>query len=164
MDRGAGVTAGFSQQLRQIVADRIGEGDMGDAALAEEGLLAREGAIDELVDRTRKGGAEIVGLLKTGSAYYAPSAAAAYMAKAVVQDTGEQMPVCAWMAGGGVRGGMNHGSTDDYSVNVAENGVEVHDLNATILHQMGLDSKRLEVPGHKRLEIDYGQPIREIIA
>jgi malate dehydrogenase len=57
------------------------------------------GTIDDLVDRTRKGGAEIVGLLKTGSAYYAPSAAAAYMAKAVVQDSGEQMPVCAWMSG-----------------------------------------------------------------
>jgi malate dehydrogenase len=57
------------------------------------------GVIDELVDRTRKGGAEIVGLLKTGSAYYAPSAAAAYMAKAVVEDSGEQMPVCAWMSG-----------------------------------------------------------------
>jgi malate dehydrogenase len=57
------------------------------------------GTIDDLVDRTRKGGAEIVGLLKTGSAYYAPSAAAAYMAKAVVEDSGEQMPICAWMTG-----------------------------------------------------------------
>jgi malate dehydrogenase len=55
--------------------------------------------IDELVDRTRKGGAEIVGLLKTGSAYYAPSAAAAAMVRAVVTDSGEQMPVCAWMTG-----------------------------------------------------------------
>ena len=57
------------------------------------------GTIEDLVDRTRKGGAEIVGLLKTGSAYYAPSAAAAYMAKAVVEDSGENMPVCAWMSG-----------------------------------------------------------------
>jgi malate dehydrogenase len=55
--------------------------------------------IDELVDRTRKGGAEIVGLLKTGSAYYAPSAAAAHMVKAVLTDSGEEMPVCAWMTG-----------------------------------------------------------------
>ena len=55
--------------------------------------------IAELVDRTRKGGAEIVGLLKTGSAYYAPSAAAAAMVKAIVTDSGEQMPVCAWMTG-----------------------------------------------------------------
>ena len=57
------------------------------------------GTIDDLVERTRKGGAEIVAYLKTGSAYYAPSAAAAYMARAVVQDTGEMIPVCAWMTG-----------------------------------------------------------------
>jgi malate dehydrogenase len=55
--------------------------------------------IDELVDRTRNGGAEVVALLKTGSAYYAPSAAAARMAKAVIEDSGEIMPVCAWVDG-----------------------------------------------------------------
>jgi malate dehydrogenase len=55
--------------------------------------------IDELVDRTRNGGAEVVALLKTGSAYYAPSAAAARMAKAVIEDSGATMPVCAWVAG-----------------------------------------------------------------
>lgn len=55
--------------------------------------------IDELVDRTRGGGAEIVAFLKTGSAYYAPSAAAAAMVEAVVTDSGAEMPVCAWMTG-----------------------------------------------------------------
>ncbi len=55
--------------------------------------------IDELVDRTRNGGAEVVALLKTGSAYYAPSAAAARMAKAVIEDSGVVMPVCAWVDG-----------------------------------------------------------------
>ncbi|WP_100448607.1 malate dehydrogenase [Glycomyces xiaoerkulensis] len=55
--------------------------------------------IEELVTRTRKGGAEIVALLKTGSAYYAPSAAAARMAKAVAEDSGAVMPVCAWVDG-----------------------------------------------------------------
>jgi malate dehydrogenase len=55
--------------------------------------------IDELVDRTRNGGAEVVALLKTGSAYYAPSAAAARMAKAVAEDSGEVMPVCTWVDG-----------------------------------------------------------------
>jgi len=55
--------------------------------------------IDELVDRTRNGGAEVVALLKTGSAYYAPSAAAARMAKAVIEDSGAVMPVCAWVDG-----------------------------------------------------------------
>jgi malate dehydrogenase len=58
-----------------------------------------EEIVAELVDRTRKGGAEIVAYLKTGSAYYAPSAAAASMVKAIVEDSGSQMPVCAWMEG-----------------------------------------------------------------
>ena len=55
--------------------------------------------IDELVRRTRNGGAEIVGLLKTGSAYYAPAAAAARMARAVAEDSGAVFPVCAWVDG-----------------------------------------------------------------
>ncbi len=58
-----------------------------------------EATVDELVDRTRKGGAEIVAYLKTGSAYYAPSAAAAMMVRAIVEDSGADMPVCAWMEG-----------------------------------------------------------------
>ena len=55
--------------------------------------------IEELVVRTRNGGAEVVALLKTGSAYYAPSAAASRMAKAVHEDSGDVMPVCAWVDG-----------------------------------------------------------------
>src|SRR5262249_38191155 len=55
--------------------------------------------IDALVERTRQGGAEIVALLKTGSAYYAPSAAAARMARAVAEDSGTVMPVCTWVDG-----------------------------------------------------------------
>ncbi|MGN6686330.1 MAG: malate dehydrogenase [Actinomycetales bacterium] len=55
--------------------------------------------IEELVTRTRNGGAEVVALLKTGSAYYAPSAAAARMARAVIEDSGQVMPVCAWVQG-----------------------------------------------------------------
>jgi malate dehydrogenase len=61
--------------------------------------LLSEADIAELVDRTRNGGAEVVALLKTGSAYYAPSAAAARMAKAVIEDSGAIMPVCAWVEG-----------------------------------------------------------------
>ena len=55
--------------------------------------------IEEIVVRTRNGGAEVVALLKSGSAYYAPSAAAARMARAVAEDNGQIMPVCAWMSG-----------------------------------------------------------------
>jgi malate dehydrogenase len=57
------------------------------------------GKIEELVTRTRNGGAEVVALLKTGSAYFAPSAAAARMAKAVIEDAGALIPVCAWVDG-----------------------------------------------------------------
>jgi malate dehydrogenase len=55
--------------------------------------------VEELVVRTRNGGAEVVALLKTGSAYYAPSAAAARMARAVAEDSGAVLPVCAWVDG-----------------------------------------------------------------
>jgi malate dehydrogenase len=55
--------------------------------------------VEELVTRTRNGGAEVVALLKTGSAYYAPSAAAARMARAVAEDSGAVLPVCAWVDG-----------------------------------------------------------------
>jgi malate dehydrogenase len=55
--------------------------------------------IDELVTRTRNGGAEVVALLKTGSAYYAPSAAVARMVRAVHEDSGAVLPVCAWVDG-----------------------------------------------------------------
>ncbi len=61
--------------------------------------LLSESEIEELVDRTRNGGAEVVALLKTGSAYYAPSAAAARMAKAVKEDSDAVLPVCAWVDG-----------------------------------------------------------------
>ena len=61
--------------------------------------LLDEATVEELVTRTRNGGAEVVALLKTGSAYYAPSAAAARMAKAVADDSGAVMPVCAWLSG-----------------------------------------------------------------
>ena len=61
--------------------------------------LLSQADIADLVDRTRNGGAEVVALLKTGSAYYAPSAAAARMAKAVIEDSGAIMPVCAWVDG-----------------------------------------------------------------
>lgn len=61
--------------------------------------LLSTGKIEELVERTRKGGGEIVSYLKTGSAFYAPSAAAARMARAVVENSGAVMPVCTWVDG-----------------------------------------------------------------
>ncbi|MDP4015453.1 MAG: malate dehydrogenase [Candidatus Nanopelagicales bacterium] len=55
--------------------------------------------IEDIVVRTRNGGAEVVALLKSGSAFYAPSAAAARMARAVIEDSGDVMPACAWVDG-----------------------------------------------------------------
>ena len=52
----------------------------------------------------------------------------------------------AWMAGGGVRGGMTHGETDDFSYNIVADPVHVRDLNATILHLLGIDHERLTFP------------------
>lgn len=48
-----------------------------------------------------------------------------------------------WMAGGGVKGGIVYGETDDFSYNIVENPVHIHDLNATILHCLGIDHRRL---------------------
>ncbi len=61
-------------------------------------LLPRE-RIDALIERTRKGGAEIVGYLKTGSAYYAPAAAAVQMAEAIVRDKRRILPCAAYLEG-----------------------------------------------------------------
>jgi malate dehydrogenase len=76
--------------------------------------------IEGLLDRTRDGGAEIVGLLKTGSAYYAPSSAAARMVAAIITDEKATMPVCAWVSG-------EYGINDVYlgvPAKLGKNGVE----------------------------------------
>jgi hypothetical protein len=69
-----------------------------------------------------------------------------------------------WMAGGGLKGGLVHGATDEIGFHAVEDRHYVTDVHATILHQLGLDSRKLEVPGRKRLDIDHGKAIREIIA
>ncbi|MFM8360089.1 MAG: DUF1501 domain-containing protein, partial [Verrucomicrobiota bacterium] len=58
---------------------------------------------------------------------------------------------CMWMAGGGIRGGQVYGATDDFSYNIAENPVNVNDLNATILHCLGIDHRRFT---HKSQGLD----------
>ena len=68
-----------------------------------------------------------------------------------------------WMAGGGIQGGVVHGATDEIGFHAVENRHYVTDIHATILKQLGLDSRKLEIPGRKRLEIDHGMPIDEIL-
>jgi uncharacterized protein (DUF1501 family) len=69
-----------------------------------------------------------------------------------------------WMAGGGIRGGVIHGATDEIGFHAVESPHYVTDVHATIYHLLGLEPRRLEVPGHKRLERDHGTVIREILA
>jgi malate dehydrogenase len=82
--------------------------------------LVDDATLERLYQRTRDAGAEIVGYLKKGSAYYAPSAAAAQMVHAVVGDTREILPACAWCTG-------QYGITDVYvgvPVRLGRSGIE----------------------------------------
>jgi len=72
-----------------------------------------------------------------------------------------------WLAGGGVKGGVSHGQSDDFGMDVAENPVHVHDLNATVLHLLGLDHERLtyRYQGREfRLTDVHGRIVKEILA
>jgi uncharacterized protein (DUF1501 family) len=69
-----------------------------------------------------------------------------------------------WMAGGGIKRGIVHGATDELGFSAVEDRHYVTDIHATVLHQLGLDSRRLEVPGRKRLEIEHGKVIQGILA
>jgi uncharacterized protein (DUF1501 family) len=72
-----------------------------------------------------------------------------------------------WMAGAGIKKGHVHGQSDDFGFNVVENGVHVHDLQATILHQLGIDHKALtyRFQGRKyRLTDVHGHVVKDILA
>lgn len=69
-----------------------------------------------------------------------------------------------WMAGAGLKSGHVHGATDELGYHALGDGHYVTDLHATVLHLLGLDGRRLEIPGRRRLEIDHGQVISEILA
>lgn len=71
---------------------------------------------------------------------------------------------CAWLAGAGVKGGIQHGVTDALGFHAVEDRHYVTDIHATVLHCLGLDSRRLEVPGRKRLDRDHGEVIQQILA
>jgi hypothetical protein len=72
-----------------------------------------------------------------------------------------------WMAGGGIRGGMSYGATDDFGFNVVENAVHIHDLQATILHCLGIDHTRLtyRFQGRQfRLTDVHGRVVKSLLA
>ena len=96
-----------------------------------------QATIDRLVDRTRKGGAEIVGLLKTGSAYYAPSASAVEMAEAILKDQNRILPCAAYLEGEYGVDGLFLGVLCQLGGNGLEKVVEI-ELNET--EKAGLDN------------------------
>ncbi len=73
-----------------------------------------------------------------------------------------------WMAGGGVQGGIEYGKTDDFSYNIVENPVHVRDLNATILHQLGIDHNRLTFPflglDQKLTGVEEAHVVKDVLA
>ncbi len=72
-----------------------------------------------------------------------------------------------WLAGGGIKKGFSYGRTDDYSVNVVENPVHVHDLQATILHQLGINHEKLTYKHqgrHYRLTDVHGTVVKDLLA
>ena len=72
-----------------------------------------------------------------------------------------------WMAGGGSKAGTSYGATDDYSYNIAENPVHIHDFHATILHLLGIDHERLTFKyqgRHFRLTDVHGKVAKEVLA
>jgi uncharacterized protein (DUF1501 family) len=71
-----------------------------------------------------------------------------------------------WLAGGGIRGGLTYGETDDYCYNIVADPVHIHDLNATILHCLGIDHTRLvfRYQGRDfRLTDVHGNVVREVV-
>jgi len=108
-----------SARLRYFIAEKLGVspsnveamtlGSHGESMVPLPGHATVEGkplrelvdddTLEQLYQRTRDGGAELVALLKKGSAYYAPSAAIAQMVNAIAGDTKEVLPVCAWCTG-----------------------------------------------------------------
>jgi hypothetical protein len=72
-----------------------------------------------------------------------------------------------WMAGGGIKPGIEYGQTDDFSYNIVENPVHIHDLNATILHCLGIDHRRFSVK-HQGLDmrltgVEEQHPVQDIL-
>jgi hypothetical protein len=72
-----------------------------------------------------------------------------------------------FMAGGGIKPGMVYGETDEFSYNIVENPVHIHDLQATILHQLGMDHERLNYKhqgSYFRLTDVHGKVINDLLA
>ena len=143
-DQHGGLPAGISKQCREV--------DQACAALVSD--LRARGLLDDTL---------VVWGGEFGRTAYSQG-------KLTATDYGrDHHPRCfsGWLAGGGVRAGISHGLTDEYSYNIVENPVHIHDLNATILHLLGIDHQRLtfRYQGRRyRLTDVHGQVIQSVLA
>ena len=69
-----------------------------------------------------------------------------------------------WLAGGGVKGGTIHGATDELGFHAVVKPHYITDIHATVMTLLGIDSRKLDIPGRKRLDIDHGTPIWDVMA
>ncbi|HXT60558.1 MAG TPA: DUF1501 domain-containing protein [Pirellulales bacterium] len=135
-------------ELQKLHSKLCGEIDQPVAALLKD--LKRRGMWDDTLvvfctEFGRTPGMEIQGAAKTGRDHHPHG-------------------FTVWLAGAGVKRGCIHGATDELGFHVAEDAHYVTDIHATVLHLLGLDPRRLDIPGRKRLDVDYGNVIRQILA
>ncbi|MFM7249124.1 MAG: DUF1501 domain-containing protein [Planctomycetaceae bacterium] len=132
--------------VRDHVKGTAAEVDRGAAALVED--LARRGMLDETI---------VVFATEFGRTPMAQGDGRDHHMKAF----------SGWLAGGGIRGGVSYGATDELGYGVAENPVTVHDLHATILNQLGIDHTRLTIRAQGRdyrLTDVHGHVVRGILS
>ena len=143
-DQHGGLPGGISHQCRQT--------DQASAALVKD--LAARGLLDDTL---------VIWGGEFGRTTYCQG-------RMTANDYGrDHHPRCfsMWLAGGGVRAGHVHGTTDDFSYNIVDGGVHVHDLHATVLHLLGIDHERLtwlHQGRHFRLTDVAGRVVREVLA
>jgi len=143
-DQHGGLPGGITRQCQQT--------DQGSAALLQD--LQRRGLLDDTL---------VVWGGEFGRTAYCQG-------KLTKDDYGrDHHPRCftIWLAGGGVRAGHTHGTTDDFGYNIVDGGVHVHDLHATMLHLLGFDHEKLTWPFQGRdfrLTDVAGKVVRELLA
>ena len=139
-------------KLPEGIAKQCGETDQASAALIKD--LEQRGLLDDTL---------VVWGGEFGRTVYCQG-------KLTADDYGrDHHPLCftIWMAGAGIKPGFSYGATDDFSYNITQDPVHIHDLNATLLHCLGIDHKRLtfQYQGrHHRLTDVHGKIVDEILA
>ncbi len=140
------------RDIKKLHSQRAGEMDQPVGALVAD--LKQRGLLDDT-------------LVVLGSEFGRTPGAEFRKGQASVQGTGRDhhpQGFTVLMAGGGVKQGFAYGATDELGFHATEGRHYVTDLHATILHQLGLDPRKLEVPSRKRLDRDFGQVMEGVLA